>query len=181
MKTIQSATLHATHQLPFAELPGAGAIGKTGVMRMRFDGRSTPAGPQIFAIVPLDDLKAISDRLHMPERPGTGLPGSDIFFMKTPDGPSLYIDTDRHERLFLEILDEACDAGIPTIESQGDLRLICRAPSPFKGVDMDVDPPKMAAYEANGFEHLPIEVGYAALPRTILPEIAFHDPELPQP
>lgn len=181
MKTIQSATLHAAHQLPFAELPGAGATDRPGIMRVRFDGRTTPDGPQIFAIVPLADLKPISDRLHMPERPGAGLPGSDIFFMQTPDGPSLYFDTDRHERLFIEILDEACDAGLVTVESHGDLRLICRAPSPFRGVDIDVDPPKLAAYEANGFEHLPIEVGYAALPRTILAEAVGHDPELPQP
>ena len=179
MNNLAEKILHANHAKPFGELDGAASIPLSGILRSRYDARIENGLPQVFAVMPVSDLKQIPQGIRLPEPLGMGLPGSDFFFMRGPDGDALYIDTDRQEKLWIEILDNANDADIRPVEVRGDLYAICRIPRPFQGQDCDVAPPSVAAYEANNFEHIPVEIGIAMLRGKQDPEIGTDDPTIP--
>jgi len=181
---IHDAALHAAHAMPFGALKGslehpAGG----GILRMRYDGFSENGEPRVFAVFPLRDLEALRDAIRLPEPPGVGLPGSEVFFMNTGDGPALYVDTDLCEQTWITILDTAADRGIEVLEARGDLMHLCHVPGAFKGVrgvDADVRPPRVPAWDANGFEHLPIEAGIALMGRKDVGP-THDDPGIPRP
>lgn len=180
VRALSDQAFHRMHGLPFADLPGIVESPEAAAgLRMRYDACMSGGEPRIFALFPAEDLAQIPGGIRLPEPPGIGLPGSDIFFMKTRDGLTLYVDTDRQEKVWIEIMDNACDAGIEIIAPSCDLDMIRRVNLPFDGLSADVDPPGIPAFEAHGFEHVPLEVGIDLLSRTGAPEDMRHDPGIP--
>lgn len=164
--------LYRNHVLPFEALAGEDVTFGTGgdVLRVRYDGHTRGGESRIYAVIPVDDLGVIARDIKLPQPPGIGLPGSDLFFMKTPDGVCVYIDTDRREDIYMEILDVAHDMGYRQAE---------------RGLDffhMDgtgfVVTPKQAAFDANRFENIPVEVGYKMVRQQIEASLSMQPPVL---
>ncbi len=179
VRALAEQTFHRLHGLPFGDLPLQRDIPEGGVLRMRMDAHTDRGEPRVYAVFPVSDLAQLPGGIRLPEPPGIGLPGSDVFFMNGPDGHVLYVDTDRQERLWLEIMDDACDADLELLEVPAELKLICRLPKPFNGLPGDIDPSAVAGFEANGFEHVPMEVGIEMLSNRRGPELSLDDPSIP--
>lgn len=164
--------LYQNHVMPFEVPTGEDATFGAGgdVLRIRYDGHTRGGESRIYAVIPVEDLGLIARDIKLPQPPGIGLPGSDLFFMKTTDGLSVYIDTDRREDLFLEILDVAHDMGYRQAE-----RGLAFFHMPETGF---IVTPKQAAYDANRFENVPVEVGYKQIRQHVENALDLQPPAL---
>lgn len=162
--------LYRNHILPFEALAGEDvSFGSGGdVLRIRYDGHTRGGENRIYAVIPITDLDIIARDIKLPQPPGIGLPGSDLFFMKTPDGISVYIDTDRREDVFMEILDVAHDMGYRQAERGLDFFHV-----PDTGY---VVTPKQAAFDANRFENVPVEIGYKMIRQHVAAALTLEPP-----
>lgn len=179
VRALEDQAFHKMHATPFAHLPGMEGVDGGNRLRVRYDGVQKPEGPRIHAVFFADDIAPILDRIPFPHPPGIGLPGTDIFFMEGPDGLALYVDTDTQEDLWINILDEANDAGLEVVQAKSDLAMICRVSSPFDGMSRDVDPPARAGYAMPGLSHVPIETGMDLMKRRARLEGPSDDPSVP--
>lgn len=183
VRALSDQAFHKVHGLPFADLPGIPesipATGEGTMLRMRMDACLEAGEPRIFAVFPAEDVAHLPVAGRISSEGSLGLPGSSLFFMQGPDGLAIYVDTDANERLWVEILDDAYDAGLEVLSADCDLDMIRRLHMPGQPGSADVDPPALAAFEARGFAHVPIEVGVDLLRRAVAPEAKPNDPGVP--
>lgn len=185
VRALSDQAFHKVHGLPFADLPGIPATipspGYGAMLRMRMDACLEDGEPRVYAVFPAEDLAQLPVASRISGAGSLGLPGSSLFFMRGPDGLAIYVDTDANEKLWVEILDDAYDAGLEVLSADCDMDMIRRLHMPGQSLSGDVDPPAMAAFEARGFAHVPIEVGVDLLRRVAVQEVQPNDPGVPGP
>ena len=120
---------------------------------IRYDGSMKDGEPVVYAVVRLQDIARLSpgilDDLDISgSRTGRVQPEAGAFFVSAPQGPALYVNTNRHEDFLPRFADECEDRDIDVVTASGDLKLM-------SGVNGDMAPPATAAWVENGSPIIP--------------------------
>ncbi|MCE6959641.1 hypothetical protein LAZ40_11490 [Cereibacter sphaeroides] len=141
---LSNEMLAAAHRAPLGTATGAGTSPDS--LTIRYDGRMRDGEPVVYAVIAARDLAMLPDEVtgHL------GLDGSadrrgteHAFFVKSPSGLALYVDTNHHEDFLPRLVDACEDRDIGVLSAAGDLRLMMDR-------DGQLTPPDVPAFIENG-------------------------------
>ncbi|MCW3784655.1 hypothetical protein [Defluviimonas salinarum] len=163
--------LARAHLFP-APIPDRLMGGREAAVLIRYDGKSSEDEQIVFAVFLVSDLaKLPAGRLPADE---ALIDGETAFFLETPNGVALYVETDTHSDALLAFRGMAETGEAVLYDSIGDLA--------HMGAPGEIRAPARAAFEVNEFPEVPVHAGLNLLRELRLersgPEIADEDPAI---
>lgn len=121
---------------------------------VKYDGVKSKDGPRIFAVIYDEDLAKLPESVIKSAKAFTRDPrgnifeNDDAFFVQTADGLNFYVDTDTRGSWVDDVNKAAQQGNMRVYRQTSDIQLMI-------GPNGDVDPPTIAAYQANGARRIP--------------------------